>query len=89
MLLDFAAIVRIVFVTVTTITFVIALLSFKNFRTPKTILLTIGFGLFFVHGIISIPELYNNAYNTAFTENIHLLIDAIAVLFLLLGTLKD
>lgn len=89
MLIDLAEISRIVFVTVTTVIFGVALITFSRFRNKKTLLLTIGFGLFFVHGLISIPELFNQAYNTGFTENIHLLIDAVAILFLLLGTLKD
>jgi hydrogenase/urease accessory protein HupE len=89
MLIDLAEISRIVFVAVSTIIFGITLTTFSRFRTKKTLLLTIGFGLFFVHGIISIPELFNQAYNTEFTEDIHLLIDAVAILFLLLGTLKD
>ena len=89
MLLDFPAIVRIVFVAVTTVTFAISLISYSRLRTQKMLLLTIGFALFFVHGLISIPELFNQAYNIEFTEDIHLLIDAIAVLFLLFGALRD
>lgn len=89
MLIDFPAIARIMFITVTTITFAIALLSYSRFRNRKTALLTVGFGLFFVHGMISIPELFNQTYNILFTENLHLVIDAIAVLFLLVGTLTE
>lgn len=81
---------RIVFVAVTTVTFAIALLTYRRVRTTKSLLITIGFTLFFVHGLISIPEIFNRTYNFDFTDSIHLLIDAVAVLFLLWGTLhKD
>jgi len=82
-------IARIIFVIVTTITFAIALLSYSRFRNKKTTLLTIGFALFFVHGLISIPELFLPGYDTMFTDTLHLLLDAIAILFILAGTLKD
>jgi hypothetical protein len=80
---------RIVFVIVTTVIFAISLLTYKRLRNKKTRLLTIGFGLFFVHGLISIPEIFNSAYNIAFTDSLHLLIDAIALLIILIGVLQD
>jgi hypothetical protein len=86
-LLDIIA--HIVFVVVTTVIFSMALLTYSRLRNKKTLLLTVGFGLFFIHGLISIPELFNNTYNTGFTDSLHLLIDAIALLFLLLGMLQD
>lgn len=80
---------RVIFVIVTTIVFAISLLTYKRLRNRKMQLLTIGFGLFFVHGIISIPEIFNQAYNIAFTDSLHLLIDAVAILFILIGILRD
>jgi hypothetical protein len=85
----FAITARLIFVTVTAVIFGITLLTYSRFRNKKMLLLTVGFGLFFVHGLISIPELFNSVYNTDFTESLHLLIDAIALLFLLLGVLRD
>lgn len=86
-LLDIIA--HIVFVVVTTVIFSMALLTYSRLRNKKTLLLTVGFGLFFVHGLISIPEIYNQAYNLGFTDSLHLLIDAVAILFILLGVLQD
>lgn len=80
---------RIFFIIITTITFSIAIATFSRHRTVKSLLITIGFTLLFVHGIISIPELLNVTYNRDFTDGLHLLIDGTAVLFLLLGTLKE
>jgi len=87
--IDLAFVARLLFVAVATVTFVFASVAYSRVRTKKALLLTVGFGLFFVHGLTSIPELFNQAYNVAFTEDLHLLIDAVAILFLLLGTLKD
>jgi hypothetical protein len=84
----FDIISRLVFVIVTTVIFGISLVTYSRLRNKKMRILTVGFGLFFVHGLISIPELINATYNTDFTESLHLLIDAIALLILLLGVLQ-
>jgi|GEM_PF-1724776 hypothetical protein len=85
----FFILARVIFVIVTTFVFAVSLLTYKRLRNKKTLLLTVGFGLFFVHGLISIPEIYNQAYNLGFTDSLHLLIDAVAILFILLGVLQD
>ncbi len=80
---------RVIFVLVTTVVFAISLLAYNRLRSKKTLLLTLGFALFFVHGLISIPEIFNQTYNIAFTDSLHLLIDAVALLLILLGVLQD
>jgi hypothetical protein len=82
-------IARIVFATVSTITFAIALLTYSRFRTKKMALLTTGFAIFCIHGLISIPELFLPNYDTMFTDTLHLFLDATAILVILAGTLKD
>jgi hypothetical protein len=72
---------------VTTVAFGIALLSFSRVQNKKTVFITAGFGLFFAHGIISIPELFYRHYNIEFTDSWHLLLDAIAILLIVIGTL--
>jgi hypothetical protein len=84
-----AAVARIAFVIVTTVIFSVALLSYSRLRTKKMLILAIGFGLFFVHGVISIPELFISGYNRDFTDSLHILIDSIALAFILFGALKD
>jgi uncharacterized membrane protein YagU involved in acid resistance len=84
-----AIIARTIFVIISTVVFAISLTTYSRLRNKKTLLLTIGFGLFFVHGLISIPELFNSTYNREFSESLHLLLDAVAILFILLGVLKD
>jgi len=83
----FAALARIVFLIVTAITFSFSVIAYRRFRTRNSLLITAGFTLFFVHGLISIPELFLVTYDVDFTDSIHLLIDAIAILLLLLGIL--
>ena len=85
----FFILARAIFVVVTTIVFSFSLLTFSRLRNKKTLLLTVGFGLFFVHGLISIPEIFNPTYNLDFTDSLHLLIDAAALLFILIGVLQD
>jgi hypothetical protein len=80
---------RIVFVIVTAIIFAIALMAYIRLRNRKTLLLSIGFGLFFSHGVLSIAELFLFTFNIDFTEGWHLLLDSAALMFILVGALKD
>lgn len=84
-----AYIARIAFIVITTVTFAIALLTLSRLRNKKTTILAVGFGLFFAHGLISIPELFSRTYNIEFTDSWHLLLDAIAILIILIGILQD
>jgi len=81
--------VRVAFVVVTSILFAIVLASYVRFRNRRMLLITIGFGLFFLHGIISIPEIINSTYDVAFTDSLHLLADLAGLIFILLGTVQD
>jgi hypothetical protein len=82
-------IARLIFIIITTVIFAFSFSAFLRFRNKKMLILTLGFGLFFVHGLISIPEMFNHVYNLEFTESIHLLIDGVALVLILLGVLKD
>jgi len=53
------------------------------------LLITIGFGIFFAHALITVPELFNEAYAVVMTENVHFLYNLIGLVFILLGILKD
>jgi uncharacterized membrane protein len=80
---------RIVFIMVATIIFIIALLAYLRLRNRKMLLLTVGFGLFLIHGALSIIELLVFSFNIEFTEGYHLLIDAVALLCILVGALRN
>lgn len=79
---------RVVFIVVATVVFAFSLVTFFRFINKKTALLTLGFGLFFVHGLIAIPEILISTYNLQLTDSIHLLIDAVALLLILFGVLQ-
>jgi len=53
------------------------------------LLISVGFGIFWVHALITIPEIISDAYHIALDENMHLLIHFVALIFVLLGILKD
>ena len=79
-------IVRVGLVLATTFLFGIVFLTYLRVRNRKLLFLSAGFGVFFVHAVITIPEMF---YNFEITENVHLLIHLLALSFILLGTLKD
>ena len=85
----FAVVARLAFIVVATVIFAIALLTYIRFRNRKTLLQTVGFGLFFIHGLSTIPELFIASYDNVYTDSAHLLIDAVALLIILIAVLQD
>ena len=81
--------VRIGLTVATSFLFGIVFLGYWRTRTIKMLLVSLGFAVFFVHALITIPELFNDAYQIAMSENLHLLIHLIALVFILLGILKE
>jgi hypothetical protein len=81
--------VRIGLTVATSFLFGIVFLGYWRTRTSKMLLVSVGFAVFFVHALITIPELFNDAYQIAMSENLHLLIHLIALVFILLGILKE
>ena len=81
--------VRIGLTIATSFLFGIVFLGYWRTRTIKMLLVSLGFAVFFVHALITIPELFNDAYQIAMSENLHLLIHLIALVFILLGILKE
>jgi hypothetical protein len=82
-------IVRVGLTVATSILFGLVFLSYWRTRTGKMLLISLGFAVFFVHALITIPELFNDAYQIAMSENLHLLIHLVALVFILLGILKE
>ena len=79
-------IIRIALVVATALLFTIIFAAYLRVRNRKLLFISVGFGIFFAHGIITIPELF---LNFMITEDMHLLIHLIALAFILFGTLKD
>jgi len=79
-------ILRIAFVVATAFLFSIVLSAYLRVHNRKLLFISVGFGIFFVHALITIPELF---LNFVINENTHLLIHVVALAFILVGTLKD
>jgi hypothetical protein len=86
-LLDVA--VRAGLILATTILFLLVISAYLRMKNSKMMLISVGFGIFWVHALISLPELVNEAYHIALDENMHLLIPLIGLIFILFGILKD
>ncbi len=82
-------VVRVVLVLATGFVFGIVFMAYLRLRSSKTLLISIGFGIFLVHALISIPELFVEEFRLVLTENVHLLIHLLALIFIALGILKD
>jgi hypothetical protein len=78
--------VRLALVVATALLFTIVFAAYMRIRNRKLLFISIGFGIFFAHGLITIPELF---LGFMITEDMHLLIHLIALSFILFGTLKD
>lgn len=82
-------IVRVGLVFATAFLFGIILLAYLRLKNSKMLLIMVGFGIFFAHALIYLPEVFSDAYRIVLDENVHLLIHFVALLFILFGTLKD
>jgi hypothetical protein len=69
--------------------FIVILLAYLRTRRDKLGFITVGFGILFLHTILLIPELMFDQFTMGFTENAHLAIQLLAMLFLAIGVLKD
>lgn len=86
-ILDIA--LRIGLTLATSFLFGIMFLGYKRTRTHKMLFVTAGFAVFFVHALITIPELFSDTYQIAMSENVHLLIHLMALVLMAIGILKD
>jgi uncharacterized membrane protein YadS len=80
-------VLRIALVIATGILFTVIFAAYLRLRNRKLLFLSTGFGIFFAHAIIYIPELFGPTY--IIDENTHLVIHLVALFFILLSTLKD
>lgn len=78
---------RVVLVIATGILFTLVFAAYLRLRNRKLLFLSVGFGIFFAHALVYIPELFGPTY--LISENTHLVIHLVALSFILLSTLKD
>jgi hypothetical protein len=85
----FEIVLRVGLTLATSFLFGIMLLGYWRTRTRKMLFVTMGFAVFFVQALITIPELFSDTYQIAMSENVHLLIHLIALVLIAIGILKD
>jgi len=73
----------------TSFLFGIMFLAYRRTKTTKMLFVTAGFAVFFIHALITIPELFSESYAIVMSENMHLLIHLIALALMAIGILKD
>lgn len=81
-------VVRVGLVIATAVLFSIIFAAYLRLRNRKLLFISVGFGVFFVHAILTIPELFFGI-GYMIDENTHLLIHLVGLFFILLGILKD
>jgi len=82
-------VVRVGLALATTFLFGIVFLAYLRLKNRKMLFISAGFGVLVIYALVALPELFNDAYAIAFDENMHLLIHLVALIFILLGILKD
>lgn len=82
-------VIRVALVLATSLLFGVVLLAYYRLRSRKMLLICIGFGIFFVHALIYLPDLISEEYRVVLTENQHLIIHLVALIFIALGMFKD
>lgn len=73
----------------TSFLFGIMFLGYWRTRTRKMLFITAGFAVFFIHALITVPELFSDSYQIVMSENVHLFIHLIALALIAIGILKD
>ena len=82
-------VIRVGLTLATSFLFGIMFLGYWRTRTRKMLFATAGFAVFFVHALITVPELFSDTYQIAMSENVHLLIHLMALVLIAIGILKD
>ena len=81
-----AVVIRVLLVLATGFLFGIIFVAYLRVKSRKLLLISIGFLIFFVQYVATIPELH---FNFVIDENLHLALHLVALVFILIGILKD
>ncbi len=73
----------------TSFLFGIMFVGYWRTRSRKMLFVASGFAVFFIHALITLPELFSNSYQIAISENVHLFIHLIALVLIAIGILRD
>jgi hypothetical protein len=79
-------VIRLLLVIATGFLFGLVFAAYLRVRSRKLLLISIGFLIFFAQYLVTLPELY---FNFIIDENLHLSLHLVALVFILIGILKD
>ncbi len=79
-------VIRLLLVLATGFLFGLVFAAYLRVRSRKLLFISIGFLIFFAQYLATLPELY---FNFIIDENLHLLLHLVALVFILIGILKD
>ena len=82
----FDIVVRLALVIATSALFTLVLAAYLRLRNRRLLFICLGFGVFFLHALITVPELF---MGFMISENMHLALHVTALALILFGTLKD
>ena len=89
MALMFDAVLRLGLLVATGFLFGIILLAYLRIRNIKLLLFTFGFGLFFLHALLYMPELMIGEFTFKLSENVHIFLNLVALVIITAGILKE
>jgi ABC-type branched-subunit amino acid transport system permease subunit len=76
-------------IATTSVLFAIFLLTYLRMRNTRMLIITLGFGTFFVGSLLHLPQIFIEEYNLMITEDVMLLLELVGLLFIAIGVLKD
>jgi hypothetical protein len=82
-------ILRIGLLIATSFLFGIVLLSYIRIKNTKLLHISIGFGVFLLHALLYMPQIMIQDFTFEFTDNLHILINLIALTFITMGILRE
>jgi hypothetical protein len=82
-------VVRMALIFATATLFVIVLFTYSRLRSRKMLLITIGFGIFFLNALVLMPELFSQDIDMLISQNLHLFMNLMGLILILFGILKE
>jgi hypothetical protein len=83
------AILRIGLTAATGFLFVIILLSYLRIRNTRLLFIATGFGIFFIHALLYMPDIMFQSFTIEFTENLHIALNLVALLLIAVGIIRE
>jgi ABC-type branched-subunit amino acid transport system permease subunit len=76
-------------IATTALLFAIVVLAYLRMRNTRMLLITLGFGTFFIAALLHLPGIFSEEFSLMLPENVFLLLQLIGLIFIAAGVLKD